>query len=229
MKGYLSPQYIMSHSTALDEMLHRPEVVELVFSTLSPANAFKFCRVARLTRDVMKIVNAGTYSINRHLSNFFTEPLGFRSLQARTGTLISGSIALHFFDRIHESDTPLELYTHPGFAREVGLWLIDEGYRFQPASDDEPQNFLDMDFDVWTPWTTRTDDNIFDSALHLEDAIPGIRAVYRFERESAGQKQEIQIMAAIHTPMQCILGFDSSVFLLRCYCSLLTPVTKPVR
>jgi hypothetical protein len=218
----------MSHSAALEEILDKPDIVELIFSTLSPANAFKFGRVARLTRDVMKIVNARTYSINRHLSRFFTQPLGFRSLQARTGTLISGSIALDFFNRTHDSDAPLDLYTHPGFAREVGLWLIDEGYRFQPASDDEPQNFLDMDFDAWTPWTTcRLDIFGLTVDLELENAVPGV-CVYRFERESASQTLEIQIMAAIHTPMQCILDFDSSASLLRCYCSLLTPVTKPV-
>jgi len=107
----------------------------------------------------------------------------------------------------------------------VGLWLIDEGYRFQPASDDEPQNFLDVDFDAWTPWITHRDDIL--DYLELENAVPGVH-VYRFERERATQKREIQIMAAIHTPMQCILDFDSSASLLRCSCSLLTPVTKPV-
>src|ERR1700738_3208192 len=108
MKVSLSPQYIMLHSTALENFLRQPEVVELIFSTLSPANTFKFSCVAWLTRDVMKIINARTCSIQRHLSCCFTEPLGFRSLQACTGTLISRSIALHFFNRTHDSDAPLD-------------------------------------------------------------------------------------------------------------------------
>ena len=49
----------MSHSTALEEILDKPDIVELIFSTLSAANAFRFGRVARLTRDVMKIVTPG--------------------------------------------------------------------------------------------------------------------------------------------------------------------------
>lgn len=45
------------------------------------------------------------FDINRCLSRFFTSPSAFRSLQARTGTLISGSIALQFLDRVRYHDT----------------------------------------------------------------------------------------------------------------------------
>jgi hypothetical protein len=205
----------MSHSHSLDHILHRPEIVQLVFSTLSPANALKFSRVRQVTRDVMTIVNATTYCINRHLHHFFSDLLGFRSLQAWTGTLISGSNALQFLDRTHYPESDLDIYTHPGHALEVGLWLINKGYTYQPVTADETQIFTDIEFDTWMPWTTHWNDTEFiaDLNIELDYAVPGISDVYHFVKVRAGQRREIQIMAAINTPMQCILGFHSSTSL----------------
>jgi hypothetical protein len=99
-----------------------------------------------------------------------------------------------------------------------------EGYVFQPDSDDEPQTFHDVDFDSWTPWTMT--DKIIDLSVDLGSAMPGLRDIYRFQRVRGGEKREIQIMAAIHTPMQCILGFHSSTSINGLQGFLLTPVAK---
>jgi hypothetical protein len=69
----------------------------------------KSSRVARLTRDVIEIRNARTYSIHRLLRPFLDRPVVFRCLQARTGTLISRSNALNFFDRMRYQDSHLDL------------------------------------------------------------------------------------------------------------------------
>jgi hypothetical protein len=181
-----------------------------------------------MTRNAIETFNRSAYSINKHLGYFFSDRLGFRSLQARTGTLISGPYALQFLDRTHDPESSLDLYTHPGRAREVGLWLMAEGYVFQPDSDNEPQTFHDVDFDSWTPWIPPTND-IFDWSVNLEpeSTLPGgVRDTYRFQRVRGGQKREIQIMAAVHTPMQCILEFHCSKSINGLQGFLLTPVAK---
>lgn len=218
----------MSHSAALDEILHRSEIVETIFSVLSPANAMRFSRVARVTRDVMKIQNATTYNIHRLLRTFFNDVVGFRCLQARTRTLISGSNALNLFDRMRYRDFDLDLYTHPGNAREVGLWLIAEGYEFQPVSDNAPQNFLECRFDAWRPWETSRGDahHIPGFDDELESGLSPVRDIHRFVRERAGEKREIKIMASVQNPMQCILGFNSSESTLMCHCRCSTRVSK---
>jgi hypothetical protein len=39
------------------------------------------------------------YNIEHHFGRYFDNPLSFRVLQAQTGTLVSGSNALQYFER----------------------------------------------------------------------------------------------------------------------------------
>jgi hypothetical protein len=39
------------------------------------------------------------YNIEHHFGRYFDDPLSFRVLQAQTGTIVSGSNALQFFER----------------------------------------------------------------------------------------------------------------------------------
>jgi hypothetical protein len=86
---------------------------------------------------------ARAFNVDRHLSRFFEHPREFRALQARTGTLVSGSDALQFFERKRWPGADLDMYTHPCEDKAVGRWLIDHaGYTFQPNSV-QPATFED--------------------------------------------------------------------------------------
>ena len=50
------------------------------------------------------------YIINNHLSRFFPDPIVFRSLQARTANLVSGSNALQFSDRTSYEEADTDVY-----------------------------------------------------------------------------------------------------------------------
>jgi hypothetical protein len=197
----------------VEEILIRPPIFETIFSNLSPASLVRFARLCRLARIAISLFFERAFNVNRHLLRFVSNPISFRSLQARTGTLISGSNALQFLDRTFYPESDLDLYTHPGHSKEVGLWLIQEGYTFLPGEEQSP-DFNELDWSSWNPWDItwpRTDINWDD--MHVQNyRIPGLEDIYQFEKPSPsdGQTLRVQIIAAEHTPLQCILGFHSS-------------------
>jgi hypothetical protein len=154
-----------------------------------------------------------TYSINRLLSRFFSNPIKFRSLQADTATLISGPHAFQFFDRSQYSDDALELYTHPSHTRDVALWLVNDGYSFQPVSDSETSHFVLTQGNTWTPWSTP--DNL-DWTANTELDDEDLHTIHRFVGRLGGQERKIHIVAATHTPMESILASHSSASTTAC-------------
>ncbi|KAI0694238.1 hypothetical protein C8T65DRAFT_585145 [Cerioporus squamosus] len=142
-----------------------------------------------------------TYScnINRRLNHFFNNPLAFRSLQARTGTLIAGSFVLHFFDRSVIPKGGLDLIVHMRHRREVGRWLISAGYRFVPAPYQHP------DFEI----------TIFNSiglAPGALLALDGIASVLTFQHTSAAQNETktVKLVVAANSPMEIVLSSHST-------------------
>ncbi|RPD63614.1 hypothetical protein L227DRAFT_496572 [Lentinus tigrinus ALCF2SS1-6] len=143
------------------------------------------------------------FNINCRLSRFFDDPLAFRSLQARTSTLISGSTALQFFDRTLYANSGLDLFVHKPHRREVGRWLLQSGYTFVPDS------FQDPDFEI----------TIFDSISLTPDslhALDGIASMLIFVKRFAdidggpGCTRSIRLVVAENTPMDVILSTHST-------------------
>lgn len=52
-----------------------------------------------------------------------------------TGTIISGSTAVQFFDRTFYVDSDLDLYVQHQSARPIALWLQSINYEFVPCKD----------------------------------------------------------------------------------------------
>lgn len=194
----------------------RAPVYDAIFSEASPAGAILISRTCRDAWYAEKEFKKRAFNINRHLQRFFANPKAFRSLQARTGTLISGSNALQFLDRTYYPESDLDLFVHPGHSREIGLWLMrHEGYVFTPSLH-ESQNgksFEAVAHETWDGLAQRW--SFADSNIHWDSTIYGIRcleAVYTFEKECEGGKvQKIQLIAAKDTPLQVIISFHSSL------------------
>jgi hypothetical protein len=204
-----------SQPVLLEGILTRPPIFDLIFSVLSPGSLIRFGRTCRLARSAISVFSGRAFNINRHLSRFISNPIAFRSLQAKTGTLISGSNALQFLDRTFYPKSDLDLYTHPGYAQEVGNWLINnEGYSFVPSASQENPDFNSQEWSSWTPWSMtlpRTDINW--EHMHVQSyRFSGLDDVYHFEKPSqtGGPALQVQVIASELTPLQCIFGFHSS-------------------
>lgn len=155
--------------------------------------------LSRVNRHFHQAVTAyikDTFAIKPRLTVFFPDPVAFRTLQARTGTLISGDFALSYFDR-EPTPSNLDLYVHPHQRREVGRWLIQHaGYTFRPMEDQDP------DFEGAVIFTLR---------MRSLGEIPGLAAAFTFHKPGTnGQILTIQVIVGKRGPMEMILSSLSS-------------------
>lgn len=172
-------------------------LLDRILPSCSPATFMRLSRVCRFLRAAVAAHITHTFDINRHLRRFFGNPLGFRSLQARTGALIAGSHAVQFFTQAVYEDSDLDIFVKNSCAEEVGIWLMNEaGYEFQP---DEAHGQV----------------AVFSEAVR--EAHVGhrgsyswndVRAVFNFVRRD--RQQKVQVVGAGRTPMELILQTYSS-------------------
>lgn len=200
-------------------MLKNHVIYWRIFGHCTPVALLRFQRTCRLARTIVEDYMRVAFNINARLSLFFNDPQAFRSLQARTGTLISGSTALQFFDRafypgtgvlhqaiILEADQRitigLDLFVHKPHRRAVGRWLLEAGYQFVPAS------YQDTDFEV----TILDTISLSPKGLH---ALDGILTMLKFVKRPDGdasveRTKTVQLIVAENTPMEVILSTHSS-------------------
>ncbi|EIW78017.1 hypothetical protein CONPUDRAFT_146078 [Coniophora puteana RWD-64-598 SS2] len=193
----------------VDHLFSRPSVYETLFSMLSPRESIQVSRSCQAAHDAYLNFTHRAYDINRHLFYFFSDPVAFRSLQARTGTLISGSDALQFLERTVYPGSNLNIYTHPGHTLEVLDWLVNaEGYRYAPFPR-RPRNYRD-DVKPWDPqqssmrWNTWVRDN--------GTGENGLGKIYPFTKVSGygGERLRVQVMEAHMSPFIAITSFYST-------------------
>ncbi|CCL99903.1 uncharacterized protein FIBRA_01928 [Fibroporia radiculosa] len=118
-----------------ENILTNDLLTDIIFSCCSPAHIYRIAKTCRAGLYAAKEYTRHAFNINRHLSRYFDDISAFRSLQARTRSLISGLNALQFFDRTCYPESDLDLYVHLRWRREVGIWMMQSGYHFQPSSN----------------------------------------------------------------------------------------------
>jgi hypothetical protein len=182
----------------MGEVFYRAPIYDNIFSYTSPRELVRLGHSCRAAYAAFRDYSRGAFSINRHLSNFLSKPLLFRSLQARTGTLIAGSNALQFLERIVYNEADMDLYVHPGHAREVMDYVIEiEGYEFKPHSK-QPQDYRKIIVDEWN----RT--------LRQDYPIKGVRTVLSLEKHGSNGFRKIQVIECTLSPFETIINFHSS-------------------
>lgn len=130
--SYTDTQIIRASRTESPWASHT--IYNVIMSAISPASAVALSLTCRSVNTAVMDFRSNAFNINRHFSRFFKDPIGFRSLQARTGTLVSGSNALQFMDRTVYEGSDIDIYVNPGHLQEVALFLKDaEGYIFLPG------------------------------------------------------------------------------------------------
>jgi hypothetical protein len=207
----------MAHSEAVSILfvgiLGNHVIHDALFYFLSPQAMFRFALVCRAAHAALTGYYCRAFNIDNHLHRFFADPIAFRQLQARTGTLISGSSALQFLDRTFYPDSDLDLYTFPDQTHRVCSLLIEgEGYSLLPSSRNSGLSLGLADVDV-PPWRAAFPriDLVWSDMHTTEYRSASIGAVLSFEKEQVdGPPLRVQVISARNCPLQCILSFHSS-------------------
>lgn len=186
----------------------RAPIYDLVFSYLSPRSLVRFALTCRAVYLAVAGFKRRAFNINRHFSRYFNAPVAFRSLQAKTNTLVSGSNALQFFDRTFYLNADLDIYTHPGHSFEVAQFLVEvEGYRFVPREEQE-QDWKVAIGSNWDGTVSRV------AVTNAGDRYPlaGMNAVWAFIKTGIDQHPlKVQVIEAASSPLEIILEFHSSM------------------
>ncbi|KAI0371470.1 hypothetical protein BV20DRAFT_941761, partial [Pilatotrama ljubarskyi] len=227
-----------------ERILHIELIYEPVFDASSAATLLRIARTCRIAHHAVAAYTRVAFDVDRLLARFFPSPAApcssvcsapaphvhaelydraraFRSLQARTGTLVSGSSALQFFDRTVYPESDLDLYVHMRHRREVGRWLLQEGYRFVPTPYQDPR------FEVEVVHGMAQGVNgiyrmpgvagilTFTKPAPKELRPPHAEVELEDELELQSEPQEervlkVQVIVAKNTPMEAILAFHST-------------------
>lgn len=195
-------------------------IYDSIFRNLSPRTLVRLSRTCHMIHEAVTRFCQRAYNINRHLSRYFPDPLSFRSLQARTGLIISGSSALQFLDRSFYPESDLDIYCHPGHVYEVLEWMESFWYRFEPHKYQDASWRSQVSAD-WDGTVSRI--RVLDPLhyLHEEDRVRSTRysniaEVYNFKRFMIIDEElvalQVQVIETINNPIDTIMKYHSSVF-----------------
>ncbi|KIM24573.1 hypothetical protein M408DRAFT_26868 [Serendipita vermifera MAFF 305830] len=121
---------VLSHST----------IVDTLYCHLSVADMLSLRLVCSVVHGAVHGWLPSVYNVENHLAHFFDDPLSFRILQARTGTIVSGSNALQFFERSYYPNSDLDLYVPCRHTYHVAKWLVTNDYN--PVFTEKQRNIL---------------------------------------------------------------------------------------
>lgn len=153
------------------------------------------------------------FNIQRTLSYFFEDILGFRLLQFRTGAIVSGSVALQFFDRSPFTPSDLDIYVHMLARQEVGEWLLKQGYMYnsyrrvirletgEEISIDQPQSYAEAIGSLLNAHIV--------NRFYVREVLGAIE----FVKTVNGKQLTVQVNLVTGCPIGAVLNFHSSELL----------------
>ncbi|KAH8092523.1 hypothetical protein BXZ70DRAFT_1010836 [Cristinia sonorae] len=197
----------------VDKIVFNHFMFQTIFDNLTPLEFLRLARTCRVARAVVQrfIEQTFTTKINQILSRFFTDPVAFRSLQACTGTLISGSVALQFFDRTFYPGSDLDLYIPPQSDRHVLQWFPQNGYRFAPTSA-QPKD-LEEAIDQGRVHGFPNDIFHEEEEDYWSMGTKYIKGVYTFIKPSLVENApdlQVQCIVTENAPLDVVLSFHST-------------------
>ncbi|KIJ32884.1 hypothetical protein M422DRAFT_100702, partial [Sphaerobolus stellatus SS14] len=186
---------------------------------------YRFGGTCKLLRISVQEFIPSLFNVNKRLGRFFDDPESFRRMQARSGTLISGSFVLQTLLREVWDSTDLDLYIWPQQLGYVKRWLIAAGYTEYNPNEAATNNIenneevSDLESDIMSE-----DNNNADEAHEpLTDyTVDHLKQVLFFLKEvNPEENLRIQIMIPELCPLQTILRFHSSTSFMICPYQLL--------
>ena len=190
---------ILTGYPLFDAILNEDALCNLILDSCSAKGLVLLLRTSHAIRGIVFNYMKRTFDVDKLLSRYFTYPLSFRQLQACTGTLISGSTALQFFDRTFYPESDLDIYVPRAWRSEVGRFLLQAGYKFVRHPPQHP-TFINAVFEHGVSTATANYGN-----------FKGISGVFNFEKDGRhGEKLKIQLMVAVRSAIEPILHYHSS-------------------
>jgi hypothetical protein len=209
-----------------NDLVSNHEIMDNIFSFSSPASIISYSWTSKYAKAQGDAFFRCNFKINDHLSRFFLDPIGFRSLQQRTGALISGSFALQFFHHVEYPYSDLDLYVPWENTRAVGHWLMNNGYVFR-------LKYGRLTFDqVWCIFNTKhrwltLDKVLRDIKKHALRNVSSTTVSFSvgdgpyiwggllgafdfFFHGSDGKILKVQLMPSLNSPVEAILQFHCS-------------------
>ncbi|KAF9072630.1 hypothetical protein BDP27DRAFT_1320313 [Rhodocollybia butyracea] len=182
---------------------------DLVIRELSPQDRLYYSLINRECYEIVSSFNRRAFRVEKVLLRFFnqSEIDQFRMIQYHTGTLISGSTALQFFDLTIYEDSDLDLYVDIRYCSPLGKFLLRIGYQFQPFKyqkskfDEALAEAVSHDIDVRI---RRSEDQ--ESRETWEYETRGIASVFNFIRDG----RMVQVIVSERCAMDVILAFHST-------------------
>ncbi|KAI0076966.1 hypothetical protein K474DRAFT_1754359 [Panus rudis PR-1116 ss-1] len=172
----------------------------MIFEECPPSTLIRFRATCYRAYLIVNNYIQRKHRIDRLLGRFFDDPLGFRNMQARTATLISGSIALQFFNKKYYEDSDMDLYVPMRYREEVGDYLTSVGYCYTPRWNQQKHStFHDA---VWDRSVVNATGNYI---------MRGVAGVFDFIKKGAdGKELKVQLIVAAHCPLEIVLYFHST-------------------
>ena len=194
-----SSDLISNNNHFLNLILSEDSLGDSILDHCSPKSLIRLLRTSHTIRKAVTKYMEKTFNIEKILSRYFTNPSSFRFLQACTGTLISGSTALQFFDRAFYPESDLDLYVSKAWRVEVGRFLLQSGYTFVPYTRQR------------STFELAISDTRVTTSTALYGNFRGISGVFNFEKKGIrGETLKIQLMVAVRSPVEPILCYHSS-------------------
>ncbi|KIJ48797.1 hypothetical protein M422DRAFT_247154 [Sphaerobolus stellatus SS14] len=159
---------------------------------LSLVQTYQFSLISRATYRTAQEYQSYVYDVNKILRHFFSDPIAFCTLQARTGTLISGSIAVQFFTGTIWTNSDLDLYVPPKSVTAVSKWMEAQSYALLPQRPMKP-----------AADNTNIDPEGDPSLEYKQNQLHTILSFYKINEPS----KIVQINVSHFTPVDVILGF----------------------
>ncbi|KAF7333505.1 DUF607-domain-containing protein [Mycena venus] len=165
---------------------------EALFSRIPARDLVQLMQTCRC---VYFLIMETCFSLPRLLSPFFgdaTKVQQFRQMQSRTGTIISGSTALQFFNRLTWTDSDLDIYVPRVSAALAVIFIMENGYTYNPRKS--------QDKNVSAQLSVSVSDR---PPSYLGRGIADVLDFHKGERK-------IQVIVATTTPLEIILSFHST-------------------
>lgn len=196
-EGLLEP-YVPPVKDTWADLLLGEELGDDLFELLNAQDLVTMRGVCQGIKALVDHYMATHFTLGRVLDKYFDNIPAFRSVQAKTATLISGSTALQFFGRITYAESDLDLYAWKKHLPILVDYILEEGYKFQSSI-----RGLNKWTDVLKAW---------DRGLIQKDGYMGLPlfCTLHFTRARYQKRTTVQIIVALQNPMECILNFHSS-------------------
>ncbi|KAL1711989.1 hypothetical protein EV715DRAFT_297505 [Schizophyllum commune] len=178
----------------------RPDTCDdLICSCLEQKDLLNYSLVSKDTLRAVRAYSSCAFRLCHSVRKFMSEKdvMAFRGVMRRTGTIISGSVAVHYFARTPVGDSDLDLYTEGRHARELFDFIHGLGYVYKPRETQE--KILDDALLRAVNQFAVRDEVIYNQSAILD--------AFSFIRGAA----IIQVMVVFESAIDAVLDFHSTV------------------